>query len=126
MIAVIFEVDGVDKTNPSAHRKLSLHVRCTAAERDLWKAKAQVLRVPLSRYLRDMLNDAPMAKRRAPPPVDARLLQQIAAAGNNLNQIARSVNLTAKLMKPLDAISLQVELLIIERTLGELLAEHRQ
>lgn len=116
----------MSKPNLRAHRELSLHVRCTAAERDLWKAKAHVLRVPLSRYLRDMLNDAPMAKRRTPPPVDARLLQQIAAAGYNLNQIARSVNLTAKLMKPLDAISLQAELLIIERTLGELLVEHRR
>ena len=114
------------KPNPRTHREQSLHVRCTAAERDLWKAKARVLRVPLSRYLRDMLNDAPMAKRRAPPPVDARLLQQIAAAGNNLNQIARLVNLTAKMMKPLGAISLQTELLIIERTLAELLAEHKR
>ena len=116
----------MSKPNSRVHRELSLHVRCTAAERDLWKAKARALRLPLSSYLRDMLNDAPMAKRRAPPPVDARLLLQIAAAGNNLNQIARSVNLTAKLMKPLDAISLQTELLIIERTLGELLADHRR
>lgn len=114
------------KPSPCAYRNLSLHIRCTTAEHKLWKAKAHVLRVPLSSYLRDMLNDAPMAKRRTPPPVDARLLQQITAAGNNLNQIARSVNLTAKLMNPLDAISLQAELLIIERTLGELLLEHRR
>jgi len=114
------------KPNPCAFRNLSLHIRCTTAERNLWKAKAHVLRVPLSSYLRDMLNDAPMAKRRAPPPVDARLLQQIAAAGNNLNQIARSVNLMAKKMTPLDAISLQAELLIIERTLNEMLVGHQR
>jgi hypothetical protein len=98
-----------------------LHVRCTGAERDLWRAKARAARIPLSQYLRDILHDAPTAKRRSPPSVDAKLLQQIAAAGNNLNQIARGVNQSGKLFLPLDLIALQAELVIIERQLAAVL-----
>lgn len=56
------------------------------------------------------------------PPVDANLLRQLAAIGNNVNQIARQVN--SQTIKPADAIQILTALRGITNALHQLRDAH--
>ena len=67
------------------------YVRLTAAERFDLEAKAERAGVDLSVWVRQQLTAAP-AKRMTPQRVDASLISELSRIGNNVNQIARSLN----------------------------------
>ena len=99
---------------PSLDARLAFRLPKTVAAD--WRARAAVAGVSLSDWLR-LKVDADQATGVAPPgrrparrsfvPVDPELLRQLAAIGNNVNQIARRVN---SLSSGVDRVELLVEL----------------
>lgn len=65
-----------------------IELRCTPSERQAWEAEAATQGWSLSALIRRTL-----AKPRAICAADPTLARQIAAIGNNLNQVARWVNI---------------------------------
>lgn len=69
-----------------------LFVRCHADELAKWKEYADQHNLPLSSYVRSCLNKGPKMSHIV--RVDPVFVRQLAAIGNNLNQIARRVNIS--------------------------------
>lgn len=71
-------------------------IRATASATD--RTPSELVRDAVAAYLgQDATGGRKMARRRpTPPPVDPALLRQVAMIGNNLNQIARTLNAAAK------------------------------
>lgn len=70
-----------------------IKVRVTEEERKQWQDRAEAAGMTLSDLIRDSLANPP--KRRRKPQVvvaDPALLRQLAALGNNFNQVARVIN----------------------------------
>jgi hypothetical protein len=70
-------------------------IKVSAEELAAWRAIAGAAGLPVAEMVRQAVRDATIVARRSSPPppqVDPRLIQQLAAIGNNLNQIARRVN----------------------------------
>lgn len=65
-------------------------LRCSQDEIDAWKRGAKEHGLPLARYIRACLNRGPCLTRKL--HTDPALLRQIAAIGNNLNQITHWAN----------------------------------
>lgn len=76
-------------------RNCRLYLRCHADELAKWKECACQLDLSLSSYARFCLNKGPSLSRIV--RVDPVLVRQLAAIGNNLNQIARRVNVSLTL-----------------------------
>ena len=78
-------------------RRRLIQVRCTDAEFDVIQAKADHAGLYAASYLRATALGTPGPRALRRPPVDrkelARLLGELGRVGNNLNQIARSLNL---------------------------------
>lgn len=72
-----------------------LYVRCHADELAKWKESAVLHNLSLSSYARLCLNKDPSVTHIV--RVDTILVRQLAAIGNNLNQIARRVNISLTL-----------------------------
>lgn len=95
-------------------------MKATADELAAWKALAKSYHVTLAELIRGLLAGQPPApnrravRHRPPPKVDPDLIRQVAAIGNNLNQIARRCNRG-------DRFEVLAELASIERELAELL-----
>ncbi len=66
-----------------------VRIRLTGSERSVWHEKAKMEGVTLSDLIRDRMTPAARPQRGA---VDPELVRAVANAGNNLNQIARSLN----------------------------------
>ena len=105
-------------------RDLVLRVRCTAEERAAWLRKARAQERSLSDYARHLLSDEPMQRRARPPEVDPVLLVAVGRAGNNLNQIARAINVDRKAGRSIDLIAVRTVLMALDRQLAEIVAEH--
>jgi hypothetical protein len=79
-------------------RNLWVKVRVNEAERERYQQMAADADLPLSDLIRQRMQQpvvaAPRAKQRRLRTVkaDPELMRQLAAMGNNLNQIARSIN----------------------------------
>lgn len=112
------------KANIRQRRKLSLHVKCTLAERERWLTKARSHGLNLSDYLREFLEVSQSSRRRPPPPVNPLLIMQVARAGNNLNQIAKVVNGALRHGDEIDTIAVLAELVAVDRVLNHLTREH--
>lgn len=85
----------------------------------LYKSKAEAADLPLSTYIKTLLeNSTPRKKRRRYEPVDPQLLRQVAAIGNNINQIARRLNAG-------DRFDVLPVLMSIEQELQELVDAHK-
>jgi len=95
-------------------------MKATGDELAAWKAKAESYDVTLAQLIRGLLDGQPpnpqhrAVKHRPPPKVDPALIRQVAAIGNNLNQIARRCNTGERL-------EVLAELRAIERRLEELI-----
>lgn len=76
--------------------ELDQMIRATASATD--RTPSELVRDAVADYLgQGATGGRKMARRRpAPPPVDPALLRQVAMIGNNLNQIARTLNAAAK------------------------------
>ncbi len=76
--------------------ELDQMIRATASATD--RTPSELVRDAVAAYLgQDATGGRKMARRRpTPPPVDPALLRQVAMIGNNLNQIARTLNAAAK------------------------------
>lgn len=116
----------MSKRAPKPHevRDLVLRVRCTEEERSAWLRKARAQERSLSDYARHVLSAEPMQRRARPPEVDPVLLAAVGRAGNNLNQIARSINTDRKAGRAIDLIALRTLLMALDRQLAEIVAEH--
>ena len=76
-------------------RDKQVTVMATEEERALWKTLAAAARVSVSAWARAALNGAPMVRPAPTPrgaPVVPSLARQVAAVGNNVNQVARQLN----------------------------------
>lgn len=104
-------------------RSQSVRVRCTPTELQRWKAVAKSRDETVSGIIRRLLDGTPEKVRAPIPPVDARLLRQVASVGNNLNQIARVVNEARVIEAHADARDVLGHLVIIERSLRQLVQE---
>lgn len=109
---------------PRVVRELVLRVRCTADERAAWLSKARAQERSLSDYARHLLSAEPMQRRARPPEVDPVLLAAVGRAGNNLNQIARAINVDRKAGRSIDLIAVCTLLLTLDRQLSDIVAEH--
>lgn len=109
---------------PRAVRELILRVRCSEDERSAWLRKAQAQERSLSEYARHVLSAEPMQRRARPPEVDTALLAAVGRAGNNLNQIARAMNIDRKAGRAIDLIAVRTLLMALDRQLAEIVAEH--
>ena len=83
-----------------------------------WKAKGSAAGISVAELIRrsvagQEIECRPMPRHRPPPKVDPDFMFQIAAIGNNLNQIARRVNSG-------ESFDVLVELSAIEERLAEL------
>ena len=104
-------------------RSRLIRVRCTPAELERWQTVAHSSNETLSGIIRRLLDGTPEKVRAPIPPVDARLLRQVASVGNNLNQIARVVNEARVIEAHADARDILGHLVIIERSLRQLVQE---
>ena len=73
-------------------RDKQITVLATAEERAAWKAGAAAARVSVSAWARAALNGAPVVRAPRGAPVAPSLARQVAAVGNNCNQVARQLN----------------------------------
>ena len=103
-------------------------MKVTAEQLDRYHNLARAKGRSLSEIIRAYLDGEPLPDRpprkiathRPPPPVDPELIRQVAAIGNNLNQIGRSVNRAVieneriSVLSSLSAIEQQLELLLDE------------
>lgn len=74
---------------PSTHTA-RFELRCSPDEMERWRHAASVHGLSLARYVRLCMNRDPVPLRAS--TTDPALIRQLAAIGNNLNQIARWVN----------------------------------
>jgi len=109
---------------PRVARELVLRVRCTEEERYVWLRKARAQERSLSDYARHVLSAEPMQRRARPPEVDPVLLAAVGRAGNNLNQIARAINVDRKAGRSIDLIAVRTLLMALDRQLAEIVTEH--
>lgn len=109
---------------PRVVRELVLRVRCTSDERDVWLRKARAQERSLSDFARHVLSSEPMQRRARPPEVDPVLLAAVGRAGNNLNQIARALNVDRKAGRAIDLIAVWTLLMALDRQLSDIVAEH--
>lgn len=105
-------------------RNLWVKVRVNEAERERYQQMAADADLPLSDLIRQRMQQpvvaAPRAKQRRLRTVkaDPELMRQLAAMGNNLNQIARSINRHG--LRPDDATLLLTYLSSIQHELRQL------
>jgi len=88
---------------------------------DRYKLAAKSYALPLSQLIQKLLESQPLPKRvrqKPTPKVDPELVFQVAAIGNNLNQIARRVNQG-------DKFDVVPHLVAIEDQLEQLLNAHQ-
>lgn len=100
--------------------------RCTVAEKAELVAKAEAACLPNATLMREALGLV-QAKRRKPiPRVDPQLTFAIARVGGNLNQLSRWINGAVKSghASSIDAVKVASQLVIIERQLAVIMAEH--
>lgn len=94
-------------------------LKVSPQEIDQWRELARDHDIPLSELIRVRLSDtqpASLPKPKShflPPKVDHKLILQVAAIGNNLNQIARRCNSGER-------VAVLQELVAIERSIAEL------
>lgn len=105
-------------------RDLLLRVRCSEEERTAWLCKARAQERSLSEYARCVLSAEPLQRRARPPEVDPVLLAAVGRAGNNLNQIARAINVDRKAGRSIDLIAVRTLLMALDRQLAEIVTEH--
>ena len=98
-----------------------IKIRATADEYESLLKRCD--RPELASWMRDVCLAQHELKRSKVPTVDPALLRQIAAIGNNVNQIARVVN-TAK-HDPIAVINAIAQLSSIESTLNAILSTQR-
>ena len=110
--------------NPRIARELVLRVRCTPEERAAWLCEAHAQERSMSDYARHVLSGEPLRRRARPPKVDPVLLAAVGRAGNNLNQIARAINIDRKAGRAIDLIAIRTLLMALARQLAEIVAEH--
>ena len=72
-------------------------MRCSPAELKAWRRAAAEHGVSLAQYIRVCANHGPLLARKT--QTDPALLRQVAALGNNLNQIAHWANAHKSLME---------------------------
>lgn len=109
---------------PRVVRELVLRVCCSQDERAAWLRKARAQERSLSDYARHLLSAEPMQRRARPPEVDPVLLAAVGRAGNNLNQIARAMNIDRKAGRAIDLIAVRTLLMALDCQLAEIVAEH--
>ena len=112
----------VSLAEPEKRSRL-IRVRCSSSELERWQAVAHSRNETLSGIVRRLLDGTPEQDRAPIPPADARLLRQVAMVGNNLNQIARVVNEARVIEAHADARDILGHLVIIERSLRQLVQE---
>lgn len=112
------------ETTQGSVRGLVLRVRCSEDERAAWLRKARAQERSLSEYARCVLSAEPLQRRARPPEVDPVLLAAVGRAGNNLNQIARAINVDRKAGCSIDLIAVRTLLMTLDRQLAEIVAEH--
>jgi hypothetical protein len=110
-----------------SHRTATLTVRCTPAEKEALKAKAELLGVTATELLREALGlelkTAKARSRRRPiPKADPAILRGLARMGINLNQIARVLNSAHKAgqISTVSLVRVSSELIGVERQLSGL------
>ena len=87
-------------------------IRLTPTESDEWEAAAEADGKTLSDWLRSKVGDTKLFKRHkltaraAAPVADPALIREVAKIGNNLNQIARAINVCKLNGKPVQTIEL--------------------
>ena len=91
-----------------------VQLRCSKVERARWQQKAEASGQSLSAFLRELLDGAPVRRRRRTAPVDPALLRELARVGNNLNQLSRWCN---RDKSGVDALTVIVSLIEIDREL---------
>ena len=119
------QVAAMSKSKPESRavRKLVLRVRCSKEERATWLRKARAQERSLSDFARHVLSAEPMQRRVRPPTVDPALLAAVGRAGNNLNQIARAINVDRKAGRSIDLIAVRALLMTLDRQLAAIVAE---
>lgn len=101
-------------------RDKSIKIRVTDDE--LSRLKANAAGRQLASWLRDVGLSKKTKRLNPPPPVAPDLLRQLAALGNNVNQIAKQVNSSD--IASSDAIRIIVELDAIQKELSKLRQDH--
>lgn len=100
--------------------------RCTVAEKVELVAKAEAAGLPNATLMREALGLAQAKRRKPVPRVDPQLTFAIARVGGNLNQLSRWINGAVKSGRAssIDAVKVASQLVIIERQLAAIMAEH--
>lgn len=119
---------------PNREKKTKISARLPAALASSLLAEAEDLNLTLSEVLRLKLSDADRSivvterkvqkVRREYTPADPDLLRQIAIIGNNLNQIARTLNKAKLTGTPVDLIQNLSVLTAIEQELNKFLPDN--
>ena len=96
---------------PAAKLTGLAQIRCSAADLATWRGQALARGLSLSGLIREAVaGTVPTRIRRRPPPVDPALARQLAAIGNNLNQLARWANRDKGAVSALPVIARLIEL----------------
>ncbi len=96
-------------------REKIIKIRCTKAE--YIELKNRSTKPRLAEWMREHCLDAPSQNRKL-QTVDPNFLRQLAGIGNNLNQIARAINIHQS--KPLERVQILAALASIQRELAAL------
>ena len=97
-------------------------IKIRVSESELAQLNHQKTQVQLASWMREVCLGTHLKKAPPPPPVDPDLLRQLAAIGNNLNQVARKINTNE--WSPDDRARVISHLIDIEEALGELRVSH--
>lgn len=100
--------------------------RCTVAEKAALVAKAQAAGLPNATLMREALGLVQAKRRKPMPRVDPKLIFAISRVGGNLNQLLRWINGAVKSGRAssIDAVKVASQLVILERQLAAIMAEH--
>jgi hypothetical protein len=97
-------------------------IKIRATEAELQALKERCDGAELAPWMRETCLGERTLKRANVPKVDPALLRQLSGMGNNLNQIARVVNTHRH--DTVNVIQVLAQLSVLERQLGQLMAEY--
>ena len=109
---------------PTEQPKRLKTIKVRVTEPELARLRATCPKAQLAEWMREHCLGAEQPQRRTTPPtIDPTLLRQLAGIGNNLNQIARKVNVVE--MTPLERVQLLAALSVIGRELEGVRRDHQ-
>lgn len=86
------------QTKPNAPRSKNITIRLSEAEKEDWNARAEAAGCGnnLSKFIRLSVEDGSIIVPQSIPEINYRIFVELSRIGNNINQIAKAINISLK------------------------------